>query len=169
MRRVLVVGNLASGKSALARQLGARVALPVYHLDRHFWRSAWTMPDKEEWRAWVDDIISKPSWVLDGNYVSSLPRRAARADMIVFINIPWTTALYRYIVRSIRRTREGQGDIPSDASEAIRWRNVRAILRFSREILPIISEACAVIPNAVVFRSTEDALTWVRGLPASDA
>lgn len=169
MKRVLIVGNLASGKSTLARQLGAKVALPVYHLDRHFWRSGWTMPEKEQWSVWVDDIISKPSWVLDGNYASSLPRRAAQADTIVFIDIHWTIALCRYFARSIRRTREGQGDIPSGLSEAIRWRNIRAVLRFSRDILPAISQACAVVPNALVFRSTEDALTWVRGLPPCDA
>ena len=169
MRRVLVVGNLASGKSTLARQLAAKVALPIYHLDRHFWQSGWTMPDKEEWKLWVDDTISKPSWILDGNYVSSLLRRAALADTIVFIDIHWTTALYRYLARSILRTREGQDDIPSDVSEAIRWRNIRAILRFSRESFPVISEACTVVPNAAVFRSTEEALAWVRGLPRSDA
>jgi hypothetical protein len=135
--------------------------LPVYHLDRHFWSHEWTMPLKEDWIAWVDEVIAKPSWILDGNYASSISRRAARADTIVFIDIHWTLALYQYFVRSIRRTRLGQNDIPSSASEGIRWRNIRAILRFSRDIRPVIEQTIAAVPNAFVFRSTEEAMAWV--------
>jgi adenylate kinase family enzyme len=41
IRRVLVVGGPGAGKSTFARRLGEKLALPVIHLDFHYWRSGW--------------------------------------------------------------------------------------------------------------------------------
>jgi hypothetical protein len=39
MRRVAVVGCGGSGKTTLANQLAARLALSVVHIDSHYWRT----------------------------------------------------------------------------------------------------------------------------------
>jgi adenylate kinase family enzyme len=38
MRRVLVIGISGAGKSTFARELAARIGLPLIHLDKEFWR-----------------------------------------------------------------------------------------------------------------------------------
>jgi len=38
MKRVLILGRGASGKSTLARRLGEITGLPVVELDKAFWR-----------------------------------------------------------------------------------------------------------------------------------
>src|SRR4029077_16885614 len=44
MNRIMVVGNAGAGKSTFARRLGGKLALPVIHLDSHFWRPGWQIP-----------------------------------------------------------------------------------------------------------------------------
>jgi adenylate kinase family enzyme len=41
-KRIAVIGSPGAGKSTLARELGAALGLPVYHLDRLLWRPHWT-------------------------------------------------------------------------------------------------------------------------------
>ena len=49
MRRVVILGPGASGKSTLARELGERTCLPVIELDKVFWGpNLITMPH-DEW------------------------------------------------------------------------------------------------------------------------
>jgi len=50
MRRIAVTGTSGSGKSTVARILGARLGLPVVELDALFWGPAWTEPRSEERR-----------------------------------------------------------------------------------------------------------------------
>ncbi len=40
MRRVVIMGPGGAGKSTLARTLGERTGLPVFHLDQYFWHRA---------------------------------------------------------------------------------------------------------------------------------
>ena len=51
MRRVAIMGPGGAGKSTLARTVGERTGLPVFHLDRYFWHPGWVETPLEEWRA----------------------------------------------------------------------------------------------------------------------
>jgi adenylate kinase family enzyme len=73
MRRVLILGGSGAGKSTLARILGERTGLPVIHLDQHYWRRGWVMPTPEAWKAQVAELVTRPAWVMDGNFASTFP------------------------------------------------------------------------------------------------
>jgi adenylate kinase family enzyme len=85
---MLIVGPSGAGKSTLARRLGAKLELPVIHLDAHYWRAGWTEPAKDEWIAQVDALLAREAWIMDGNHTGTFARRIAVADTVVFLDFP---------------------------------------------------------------------------------
>ena len=48
MKRIAIIGPGGAGKSTLAHQIGAKLGLPVIHLDAHYWHEGWVETPKEE-------------------------------------------------------------------------------------------------------------------------
>ncbi len=104
MQRVLVIGRGGAGKSVFSRKLGARLGLPVVHLDVHYWKPGWTEPAPHEWRSTLEHLLSEPSWIMDGNYGGSLERRIKSADTVIMLDVPRLTCLWRLLRRRLSRT-----------------------------------------------------------------
>jgi adenylate kinase family enzyme len=102
MRRVLVVGCGGAGKTTFARRLAEKLALPVVHLDSHFWRPRWQAPDRETWREQVVALAARPEWVMDGNYSNTYDIRMPRADYLVWLDYPRRICMRRVITRMVR-------------------------------------------------------------------
>lgn len=108
MQRVIILGAPGSGKSTLARALGLRHGLPVFHLDQLFHRPGWQPAPAEEFRAEVERAAALPAWVIDGNYKGTIASRLARADTLIYLDLPsWLVMLriFRRIVTSYGRVR----------------------------------------------------------------
>jgi len=58
MKRVVILGRGASGKSTLARLLGEITGLPVVELDKVFWRSGLVATPRDEWVAAQDLLVA---------------------------------------------------------------------------------------------------------------
>ena len=48
MERVAIVGPGGAGKFTFVRSLGEQTRLPVFHLDRFFWKPGWVETPREE-------------------------------------------------------------------------------------------------------------------------
>ena len=105
MRRVSLLGSGGSGKSTLARRLGEATGLPVVHLDALYWRPNWTKTPSDEWFETVSEIVSRESWIIDGNYSSgrTLGLRLDRADAVIVMEVPRTKCVWRVLMRAVRR------------------------------------------------------------------
>jgi adenylate kinase family enzyme len=103
VRRVAVVGNSGSGKSHLARQLAGKLKVPCVELDSIFHQPGWTPLPTEEFRARVAAIASGDGWVIDGNYSIVQPLVWARADTVVWLDLPRRLVMRQILVRTIRR------------------------------------------------------------------
>jgi len=99
MDRILIIGSSGAGKTTLATWLGRRLDLPVIHLDFHYWRSNWTVPLAEEWRARVSELVQGDKWVMDGNFGGSLNIRLPACDTITFLDFPRRISLWRILKR----------------------------------------------------------------------
>ncbi len=89
MRRLVVIGNAASGKSSLSMRIHELTNIPVYHLDTILWKKNWERTPEEEFVVKHDEILSKDLWIIDGvAYKSTYHKRFSRADTIIFLDTP---------------------------------------------------------------------------------
>jgi adenylate kinase family enzyme len=101
MRRIVVIGPLGAGKSTLALKLGSLLGISVHHLDWLYWGDTWTPTPPAEWQALLDRIVAGESWIIDGNFTSSLPQRLAAADTVIYLDIPPLSSAIRATRRRI--------------------------------------------------------------------
>src|SRR5881392_3560954 len=103
MRRVNVVGTSSSGKRTLAIALAERLSFPYIELDALHWGPNWAEAPNEVMRERVRSAIGGETWVVDGNYSAVRDLVWARADTVVWLDLPLPTILARYARRTVRR------------------------------------------------------------------
>ncbi len=86
--RVLVIGSPGSGKSTLSRALHELTGLPLIHLDMLYWRADKTTLTREELLTALEKELARECWIIDGNYSFTMELRLARADLVIFFDLP---------------------------------------------------------------------------------
>src|SRR5437660_12424396 len=66
MKRVVILGRGASGKSTLARRLGEITGLPVIELDKVFWLPGLAATPRDQWVAVQEKLVARDGWIKDG-------------------------------------------------------------------------------------------------------
>jgi len=154
MKRVVILGRGASGKSTLARRLGDITGLPVIEVDKIFWQPGLIATPREEWVVMQEKLVAGERWIMDGDLgpYDAVEVRLRAADTIIFLDF----SLVRCAWRAIRRSPE-RGDF---------W---RWLLAYRYQSRPILRAAIANhAPNAVlhVFRSPKALGRFVAGAAA---
>jgi len=103
VERVSVVGNTGTGKTTLARLLAARLGVPHLELDDVFHLPGWQELPVEEFRARVEEFVRQPAWVVDGNYTAVRDLVWARADTVVWLDLPRRLVMRRLLLRTLGR------------------------------------------------------------------
>ena len=93
MKRVIIIGCPGSGKSTFARELHACTNLPLYYLDMLYWNADRTTVPKAEFRRRLGEVLEKDSWIIDGNYGSTMEMRMAVCDTVFFLDYPTEVCL----------------------------------------------------------------------------
>lgn len=128
MKRVVIVGPGAAGKSTLAARLGEMTGLPVIELDKLFWRPGLAATPSDQWAAIQRQLAARESWIMDGDLgpYDVLDIRIQAADTIVFLDF----SPLRCAWRALRRSRE--------RADFWRW-----LLTYRRRSRPVILRAIA--------------------------
>ena len=103
MRRVSIVGSPGSGKTTVGRHLAERLGVAHVELDAIFHQPGWTDLDPDEFRRRVAAVISGDGWVVDGNYTTVRDLVWARADTVVWLDLPRRLVMRRVVLRTLRR------------------------------------------------------------------
>jgi hypothetical protein len=179
--RILLLGCPGSGKTTLAAGLAHATRLPLVHLDDEYWFADWQRPTTSAWIRRQEELVAAPAWIIDGNYLPTVPVRAARADLVLVIDTSTLVCLSR-VVRRAWRIRAGDRSALPAAVRGTRDREVRATQDFtgllrkilffrSRDFWPLLA-AARVDPRpeiVVVVQGTRPArrmATVRRGLAA---
>jgi adenylate kinase family enzyme len=104
VKRVIIVGPGAAGKSTLAVRLGEITSLPVTELDKLFWRPGQGAMPRDQWAAIQGELAGHESWIMDGDLgpYDVLEVRLRAADTIVFLDFSPARCAWR----AMRRSRE---------------------------------------------------------------
>jgi adenylate kinase family enzyme len=134
MRRISVVGSPGSGKTTLGRELAASLAVPFIELDAIVHQPNWKDLTPDEFRARVTEATAGDAWVVDGNYGAVRDVVWARADAVIWLDLPRRVVMYRVVLRTIRRalTREQLWNGNREALDNFyRWDPERNIIRWT--------------------------------------
>jgi len=161
-RRILVIGCSGAGKSTLARAIAERYQLPLIHLDRCYWRPGWAAPSEAEWAAEVERLIGEPAWVMDGNYSSTMRRRADVADAIVFLDFPRWLCLLRVLRRAVLGYGRTRADVAPGCPERFDWPFLKWVWNYPIRSRPKTLDLLRAFPGAVVvLRSKGEIRRWI--------
>lgn len=127
MNRVVIVG---SGKSTLAVQMGLALGVEVTHLNSLFWKPGWVRISAAEQEAIVRDVVSRDSWIMDGDHLRTQPARFAAADTIVFLDFPRRVCLWRTIMRFFQYRGRSRTGMAAGCSERLNGVLLRWVWRY---------------------------------------
>jgi len=160
--RVLVIGCPGAGKSSFARALRDMSGLPLHYLDRIFHRADRTTASREEFDAALGEILTQPRWIIDGNYLRTLPLRFQRCDTVYAFDLPVDVCLEGALAR-IGRPREDMPWVETSFDPEFR----QYILDFPRDQSPVIGDLIAQYRGSrriVVFRTRAVAQQYLDGM-----
>lgn len=91
MRRILIFGNSASGKSTLAKQLSCDQGLAHLDLDTLAWQQSsppTRKPLDQSAKSLKNFMQSSDNWVIEGCYADLLAIAAPFANEVIFMDLP---------------------------------------------------------------------------------
>jgi len=106
VRRVHIIGGPGSGKTTLARILGAGLRKPTYDLDVIGYEGR--AGPKRPLRTRLDDvqcIAGQSGWVTKGMCLWWTEALFRHADVIVWLDVPFRVAAWRIVVRHVKAER----------------------------------------------------------------
>ncbi|OGB83577.1 hypothetical protein A3F66_04370 [candidate division TM6 bacterium RIFCSPHIGHO2_12_FULL_32_22] len=99
--KIVIIGNAGSGKSTFAKKLSQKLCLPLYHLDKYFWKPGWQEPNYSEFELIHNDLCDQLKWIIEGMNTRILEYRIKRADIIIFLDFSRYLCLFRVLKRAI--------------------------------------------------------------------
>ena len=119
MQRVMIVGGSGSGKSTLARWLGAQTALPVHHMDHIHWMPQWQPRPRALRREMAMRVEAGEHWIFEGGFSTTYDNRAARADTLIWLDLPVSLRLWRASKRLVLHYGKSRPDMTEGCVEKI--------------------------------------------------
>ena len=142
VKRIYIFGLSASGKTSLAKVLSKKLKIKVYSLDDISWKRKWTerFPEKVQ-KERLEKIYTKSKWIIEGVHTYDWIKPViAKADKVIFLNIPKLTLIKRALKRAKKNKRKS---ILYQKLRLIYWilrfgaRDYRAHKKNSREFIEI--------------------------------
>lgn len=162
MKRAVVIGCSGSGKSVFSRKLRDVTGSPLFYLDMIWHKPDGTNISREEFDEKLISIISRDSWIIDGNYQRTLETRIKACDTVFLFDLPTEICIEGALSR-IGKKREDMPWFENELDPEFRqW-----IESFRANQLPEIYRLLEKYENGreiVVFRTREQADKFIEKL-----
>ena len=149
INKIMVIGCCGAGKSTLSFKLQEQLNLPLYHLDKLFWKPGWIQADRNEFIAKHQEIIHNQKWIIDGNYSFTMADRLEQADLIIFIDLPRWRCIWGVLKRRIQNKNKSRPDMASGCDERLEWEFTKYVWNFHRDQLPLLKQQLTQINKPI--------------------
>lgn len=140
MDRIAILGCGGSGKTVLARALGEKLGLPVTNLDALYYDDEWNPLEMDKFAQRQRELVAADRWLIEGNYASTLHVRLARADTVIFLDLPARTCLWGI---AQRRWRYRGGQHTDGVYDRITWSFIKYVLGYRKSMRPRVEALIA--------------------------
>ena len=87
MKKIIVLGNSGSGKSTFTTILANKLHIDFLHLDPLVYKYSWDKPEFNEMEEKVNEMLTKNSWIIDGNFLNNASNRFSECDTVFFLDL----------------------------------------------------------------------------------
>ncbi|MFD2042851.1 DNA topology modulation protein [Ornithinibacillus salinisoli] len=151
MQKIAIIGSGGAGKSTLSRTLGAILDIPVYHLDAIFWQPGWKPLGREALINKHQEIFTQDTWIIDGNFGSTMDLRLQEADTVIFLHYKTIRCLYRIIKRRIQFHSKTRPDMGEGCPEKLDWEFFRWVQQYNKNNAPSILKRLATLSHKNIY------------------
>lgn len=127
MKRILIIGCNASGKTTMARKLSQKLKLPLIHLDKLYWRDDWNHATNEEFDELLEKELKKDEWIIEGNIKTTLPKRLKHCDTVIYLDFPSAVCVLNAAKRLIKSHNKSRPDMGGVCIERFNLRGLKFI------------------------------------------
>ncbi|GAA0177506.1 DNA topology modulation protein [Clostridium sediminicola] len=146
MQKIMILGSGGAGKSTSARNLSKITGIKVFYMDKLFWKPGWVSIPRDELKEKLKSITKLDSWIIDGNYRSTIDVRLKEADTVIYLDFSTWLCLWGIVKRRFLYSRKMRPDITEGCKEKIDLEFFMWVLNFRRknrkEILKMIRNNC---------------------------
>jgi adenylate kinase family enzyme len=133
MKKIIIIGSGGAGKSTLAIKLGDILKLPVYHLDNYFWLPGWLQRNRADFNQIVKQLISKNTWIIDGNFQNTMPLRIEACDTVIFLDYSRFTCFLGAVRRYFRNKGESSPGMTQGCNEKLEWEYYKWLWKYPKK------------------------------------
>ena len=128
MERIWIAGCAGSGKTTLAKLLGTKFNIPVYHRDFITWDENDNVREENEQVALLKNITKSDKWIFEGARftASKIDGRLDRCDTIIHLDLNRFLCVYRGIKRGHRQAK--QTDMPEKDKQPFHLHHIQGVL-----------------------------------------
>lgn len=168
-QRIVIIGNSATGKTTMARELALKLNCTHIERDALQWEAGWQKATDEAFRAKVTDAVQAERWVADGNFSRLRDTVWGHADTLIWLDYPLWFILWRLTRRSWQRVRD-QEDLWNGnretwahllARDGVFMWTLKAHFRHRREYPALLREPRFSHLQVVRLRSEQAAQNWM--------
>ena len=169
MRRVLILGSGAAGKTTFARKLAAIIKLPLIHLDALYWKPGWQKTPTKEWEGVVRDLIGTEEWIIDGSYFGTLLMRLERADTAIYLDYSRWVSFWHVLKRRVQYRDRGcvRPGLPEGCPEQIFGTYLKWLWKYPKRDRVNVMKLLAAFGKShdvVILRSMKEAERYLKSL-----
>lgn len=165
-----MAGVSGVGKTTLAGQIATVIDAPHTEIDALFHGADWT--PREEFLDDVRALVAGDAWVTEWQYSAARPLLTERADLVVWLDLPFLTAtlprvLRRTVRRRLRREVLWNGNVEppfhtffTDREHIVRW-----AISTRKKYGPRMAELPAQHPDLTIvrLRTPREVQAWLDG------